>query len=223
MWDGFGVFIDTFPNSRHSYEFPRIIGMANHGYKTYDVGNDGDGQESGACSINVRSPEISTKLKIHYIRGQFLEVLIHHENWNEWDHCFTVFNYTLPESPYLGFSAHTGEVFDNHDIIYASANGLVYHPPKSTHKDSKNKKKNSWFSFSSGSKEKSHNYDYEYDEDSLGAGGIGSGIRLGFWGKLVAYLVWLIKFGFVLGLIGVGLFWGNKFFVKYRKETMKRF
>lgn len=36
---------------------------------------------------------------------------------DEWDKCFKVHDVTLPEQIYLGFSAHTGEVTDNHDII----------------------------------------------------------------------------------------------------------
>lgn len=36
---------------------------------------------------------------------------------DEWDKCFKVYDVVLPEQIYLGFSAHTGEVTDNHDII----------------------------------------------------------------------------------------------------------
>jgi mannose-binding lectin 2 len=36
---------------------------------------------------------------------------------DEWDLCFKKHDVTLPEQIYLGFSAHTGEVTDNHDII----------------------------------------------------------------------------------------------------------
>ncbi|MBW0464532.1 hypothetical protein O181_004247 [Austropuccinia psidii MF-1] len=200
-WDGFGVFIDTFANSRHTYSFPRIMGMHNDGYKSYDVGKDGESQEAGACSMHVRKADIPTKLKIHYVRGQFLEVLVQHSTWDEWEHCFTVMNYTLPQDPFLGFSAHTGEVSDAHEIISVSTNGLVYHPPNSP-RPNPDKKHQSW-------------------HDGT-AGGIGSG-GLGFWGGAIAYLGWLIKWGTVLGCLGLVGFIGKKYFAQYQKETMKRF
>lgn len=36
---------------------------------------------------------------------------------DEWDVCFKQHNVQLPDQVYLGFSAHTGEVTDYHDII----------------------------------------------------------------------------------------------------------
>ncbi|EFP86176.1 uncharacterized protein PGTG_12132 [Puccinia graminis f. sp. tritici CRL 75-36-700-3] len=56
------------------YAFPRILGMINHGYTSFDVGQDGDGQEAGACSYLVRRSDVATKLQINYVRGRFLEV-----------------------------------------------------------------------------------------------------------------------------------------------------
>lgn len=44
-----------------------------------------------------------------------LELLWRQED--EWDVCFKQHDVVLPEQIYLGFSAHTGEVTDNHDII----------------------------------------------------------------------------------------------------------
>lgn len=199
-WDGFGIFIDTFPNDRHAYGFPRIMGMINHGYKSYDVGHDGDGQEDGACSFSVRRTEIGTKLQINYVRGRFLELLVQYDKWDEWEHCFTVSNYTLPDNIYLGFSAHTGEVSDAHDIISVATSGLVYHPPIS------NPVKQS----------KSHGW---HDD---GAGGIGSS-RLGFWGSLMAYLFWALKWSLIIGCIGLAIFGGKKYFHQYQKEAMKKF
>ncbi|KAA1089287.1 hypothetical protein PGT21_012996 [Puccinia graminis f. sp. tritici] len=199
-WDGFGIFIDTFPNARHAYAFPRILGMINHGYTSFDVGQDGDGQEAGACSYLVRRSDVATKLQINYVRGRFLELLVQHDKWDEWDHCFTVSNYTLPENIYLGFSAHTGEVSDAHDILSVTTNGLVYHPPHTPKKGSKS-----------------------YPEwNGNTAGGIGSG-ALGFWGSLGAYLYLALKWSFILACVGLALFGGKKYFSKYQQEVMKKF
>lgn len=178
------------------------MGMINHGYTSFDVGADGDGQEAGACSYSVRRSDVATKLQINYVRGRFLEVLVQHDKWDEWDHCFTVSNYTLPENVFLGFSAHTGEVSDAHDILSVSTNGLVYHPPNAQ---------------TAGSKSGSH-----HDWNGNLGGGIGSG-ALGFWGILGAYLYLAIKWSFILACVGLALFGGKKYFSKYQQEGMKKF
>ncbi|KAH9455271.1 hypothetical protein Pst134EA_022746 [Puccinia striiformis f. sp. tritici] len=201
-WDGFGIMIDTFPNARHSYAFPRILGMINHGYTSFDVGTDGDGQEAGACSYSVRRSDVSTKLQINYVRGRFLELLVQHDKWDEWDHCFTVSNYTLPENIFLGFSAHTGEVSDAHDILSVATNGLVYHPPRTANTGSKSSTHHDW-------------------NGNIG-GGIGSG-ALGFWGSLGAYLFLATKWSLIFACVGLALFGGKKYFAKYQQGAMKKF
>lgn len=202
MWDGIGIFIDTFPNGRHSYAFPRILGMVNHGYTSYDVGTDGEGQESGACSYPVRRAEVATMLQVNYVRGQFLELLVQHDKWDQWHHCFTVWNYTLPDNPYLGFTAHTGEVSDAHDVISIATNGLAYHPPPKVGEKAHVAPEPSWL--------------------HTPGGGIGSG-GLGFWGRMLAYMTWVVKWGVILSCVGAALFWSNKYFSKYQKESQKRF
>ena len=48
--------------------------------------------------------------------------------WDQWDDCFTLQDIKLPEMPYLGFSAHTGEVHDNHDIISVTTSTMIKAP-----------------------------------------------------------------------------------------------
>ena len=57
------------------------------------------------------------------------QLQIQHEEWDKWDTCFTIPKVTLPGIIYLGFSAHTGDVSDNHDIISISTHNVVWHPP----------------------------------------------------------------------------------------------
>ena len=38
------------------------------------------------------------------------QVAIQHEKWDEFTTCFTAMNVELPPNPFLGFSAHTGDV-----------------------------------------------------------------------------------------------------------------
>ncbi|KAF8870896.1 concanavalin A-like lectin/glucanase domain-containing protein [Infundibulicybe gibba] len=51
-FNGLGIFLDTYANSRHSYAFPRSI---------------------GDCSANYRRTNVATKLKISYVKDKFLD------------------------------------------------------------------------------------------------------------------------------------------------------
>lgn len=62
---------------------------------------------------------------------------------DEWEQCFKKHDIVLPEQIYLGFSAHTGEVTDNHDIISVITKSVppaaieaAPQPPKTTRKSS---------------------------------------------------------------------------------------
>ncbi|KZP13724.1 hypothetical protein FIBSPDRAFT_868993 [Athelia psychrophila] len=116
-FEGLGIFLDTYANSRHAYSFPRITSMIGDGKTKYDQGGDGDANSAGGCSANFRRSNVATKLKVTYVKGSYLNVAIHHKAWDEWTNCFTIHDITLPPTPFLGFTAMTGEVTDNHDII----------------------------------------------------------------------------------------------------------
>ena len=46
---------------------------------------------------------------------------------DDWTDCFTIPNLKLPDAPYLGFSAETGDVFDNHEyVFFPLPTSLVY-------------------------------------------------------------------------------------------------
>ncbi|ORY85353.1 legume-like lectin family-domain-containing protein [Leucosporidium creatinivorum] len=128
-WDGLGIFFDTYANSRHSYSFPRIYAIMNDGKKSYDVGKDGQGQEIGSCSLDFRRTDVTAKARLTYFKGKFTELAIHHDKWDEWTTCFTFEGLELPSNPFLGFSAHTGDVHDNHDIISITTSNVAYHAP----------------------------------------------------------------------------------------------
>ncbi|KAF8678963.1 Legume-like lectin family, partial [Rhizoctonia solani] len=114
-----------YANSRHTYAFPRIMGMLGDGKTVYDVGNDGASNELAACSANVRKTDIATKLKLTYFKDEYLNVQLHYKGWDEWTECFTVYDVSLPNTPYLGFTAHTGDISDNHDIISVSTSSAI--------------------------------------------------------------------------------------------------
>ncbi|BGP53087.1 hypothetical protein JCM8202v2_000646 [Rhodotorula sphaerocarpa] len=116
-WDGLGIFFDTYANSRHSYQFPRIYAILNDGTKSFAVGKDGADQEIGACSLNFRRTDVTAKARLTYFRGKFLELAVQHKKWDEWTTCFAIEGIELPSQPFLGFSALTGDV------------SVVYHAP----------------------------------------------------------------------------------------------
>lgn len=53
-FEGVGIFLDTYANTRHSYSFPRIMAMIGDGRTEYDLGADGEKNSAGACSVSMR-------------------------------------------------------------------------------------------------------------------------------------------------------------------------
>jgi mannose-binding lectin 2 len=99
--------------------------MLGDGKTSYDVGNDGDKQSIGGCSANFRRTNVATKLKITYVKNNFLDVKIQYKAWDDWSDCMHLKNVALPDAPYLGFSAMTGDVSDAHDIITVNSYSAV--------------------------------------------------------------------------------------------------
>jgi len=116
-FEGLGIFLDTYANSRHDYDFPRIYGILGDGKTTFDFAKDGDNQTIGACSANFRRTEVGTKLKVTYLKDKLLDVKIQYKAWDEWTDCFQVSGIKLPSLPFIGLTAMTGDVSDAHDII----------------------------------------------------------------------------------------------------------
>lgn len=116
-FSGIGVFLDTYSNGHHEYDFPRISAMLGDGQTSFDFRNDGHDQSIGGCSANFRRTSVATKLRVTYFRDKLLDVKIQHKAWDDWTDCFQVKNISLPSLPYLGLTAMTGDVSDFHDII----------------------------------------------------------------------------------------------------------
>jgi len=127
-WNGLGIFFDTYANSRHSYSFPRIYAIMNDGTKSYNIAKDGQSQELASCSIDFRRTDVTAKARLTYFKGKFTELAIQHDKWDKWQTCFVIDGLELPSTPFLGFSALTGDVSDEHDIISVSTSNIAYHP-----------------------------------------------------------------------------------------------
>lgn len=59
-----------------------------------------------------------------YYAETSLRVDLQYKNVDEWTECFETEQIKLPQTAYLGFSAETGELSDNHDIINVAAHNL---------------------------------------------------------------------------------------------------
>ncbi|KAI0795141.1 legume-like lectin [Abortiporus biennis] len=129
QWEGLGIVLDTYANSRHSYAFPRIYAFNGDGKTKYDKDNDGDSQALAACSANFRRTNVATKMKITYIKGAYLNLKVQYKAWDEWTECLTLPNFELPNAPFLGFTAETGDVSDSHDIISVTAYSAILSDP----------------------------------------------------------------------------------------------
>ncbi|KAJ3080191.1 hypothetical protein HK102_003235 [Quaeritorhiza haematococci] len=122
---GLGVFFDTYSNGKHRHTFPYVNAMVGDGKTKYDHSQDGKPTEIGGCPADFRNKNYPTKARIKYIRNQVLQVQLNIRGNDEWSNCFTASNVTLPTMGYLGFTAFTGDVTDNHDIIKIVVNGIV--------------------------------------------------------------------------------------------------
>ncbi|KAI7879703.1 hypothetical protein K492DRAFT_148059 [Lichtheimia hyalospora FSU 10163] len=124
-FEGLGIFFDTYDNERaHRHTFPYISSMLGDGMKSYDNDKDGRTTELAGCEANFRSKPFPTKGRLTYYKNNYLQFDLIWQEEGQWDECFKVQDVQLPENIYLGFSAHTGELTDDHDIISVSTRTL---------------------------------------------------------------------------------------------------
>lgn len=118
-FEGLGIFFDTYKNNRPGTVFPYIMAMVGDGSKPYDKSNDGKDNEFMGCSARgIRGASVPTKAKLTYFQDKSLKFELQYKSEDRWELCFESFEPpTIPSVAYLGFSAETGELSDNHDII----------------------------------------------------------------------------------------------------------
>lgn len=90
--------------------------MINNGSFSYDHDRDGTHTQLSGCVAKFRNFEYDTQISIKYSM-EVLTVYTDLENNNQWKLCFESINVKLPTGYYLGASATTGDLSDNHDII----------------------------------------------------------------------------------------------------------
>ncbi|KAG5981596.1 hypothetical protein E4U55_002773 [Claviceps digitariae] len=161
-FEGLGIFIDTYKNNRPGVVFPYIMAMHGDGQKSYNKNDDGKDAELAGCSARgIRHASVPTKLRLTYLQDKQLKLDLQYREEDEWTSCFVVDKPPqIPNIAYLGFSAETGELSDNHDIISvatknlysssgssSSSQGAATTSGKSVHSDGSNHGGSSWAMF----------------------------------------------------------------------------
>ncbi|ORX86162.1 hypothetical protein K493DRAFT_341674 [Basidiobolus meristosporus CBS 931.73] len=123
-FEGLGIFFDTYANSKASHNFPYVMAMIGDGKTSYENDKDGSNTEAAGCEAEIRDRSFPTKALVTYFRDEFLEVKLQWEAENKWTPCFTVDKVRLPSLVFLGFSAHTGEISDSHEIISITSHSV---------------------------------------------------------------------------------------------------
>ncbi|CAF3575516.1 unnamed protein product [Adineta steineri] len=117
-WNGLGLFLDSFDNDALQNN-PIIAVMINDGTKSYDHHQDGSGQIQGSCIRDFRNKPHPIRLKIEYI-NQALTIYINNgisQDDNAFEFCTRIDGMQLPKSGYLGVTAATGGLADDHDVL----------------------------------------------------------------------------------------------------------
>jgi lectin, mannose-binding 2 len=130
-FEGLGIFFDTYKNNRPGVVFPYVMAMFGDGQTSYNKDNDGKDTEFAGCSARgLRHASVPTKFKLTYFQDKYLKLELQYKAEDDWTLCFeTNQPPAIPQVAYLGFSAETGELSDNHDIISISAKNLYQAPP----------------------------------------------------------------------------------------------
>ena len=112
---GLGVILDTYDNDGKR-DNPSISAVTSKGVTKFDHDSDGrDQRVPGAmCKINYRNPRAPVSLKVRY-QDNVLFVSYDLRSKGTYTDCFRA-PLDLPEAYFVGITAHTGQVADNHDI-----------------------------------------------------------------------------------------------------------
>ncbi|CAH1789645.1 unnamed protein product [Owenia fusiformis] len=118
MWNGLAVFFDSFDNDAQ-HNNPYIMAMTNDGTKQYDHQTDGSAQQLGGCLRDFRNKPFPVRAKIEYHK-KALTLFFHNgmtNNREDYELCLRAENVYLPAEGYLGVSAATGGLADDHDVL----------------------------------------------------------------------------------------------------------
>ncbi|KAI5302648.1 hypothetical protein KEM56_000491 [Ascosphaera pollenicola] len=135
MFEGLGIFIDTYKNGRPSTTFPYVMAMIGDGKTPYDQSNDGKANEIGGCPARgIRGTSNPVKGRLTYFQDKYLALDLLYKPDGSWTRCFRVDHdeaqpIRIPSVAYLGFTAETGELSDNHDLLNVQTYSIYQAPP----------------------------------------------------------------------------------------------
>ncbi|KAI4564740.1 hypothetical protein MJG53_015752 [Ovis ammon polii x Ovis aries] len=118
MWNGVGIFFDSFDNDGKKNN-PAIVIIGNNGQIHYDHQNDGANQALSSCQRDFRNKPYPVRAKITYYQ-KTLTVMINNgftPDKNDYEFCAKVENMIIPAQGHFGISAATGGLADDHDVL----------------------------------------------------------------------------------------------------------
>ncbi|VVD01410.1 unnamed protein product [Leptidea sinapis] len=124
-WNGLGVIFDSFDND-NKHNNPYIMAVINDGTKNFDHKSDGATQLLSGCLRDFRNKPFPTRARIEYYMNT-LTVYFHNgltTNEADYELCFRAENVVLPRGGFLGLSAATGGLADDHDVIHLLTTSL---------------------------------------------------------------------------------------------------
>ncbi|UJR21367.1 hypothetical protein I4U23_024459 [Adineta vaga] len=115
---GLAIVMDTYANGHEhqGHVFPYISAIVNNGTLHYDHDRDGTNLNIAGCESSFRGRTTDTLVAIRYHNNR-LTVSTDIDGKNTWTECFSIDDIHLPTHYHLGFTAATGQLSDNHDII----------------------------------------------------------------------------------------------------------
>eukprot|EP00835_Amoeboradix_gromovi_P001244 NODE_53_length_26956_cov_0.387348.p10 type:complete len:261 gc:universal NODE_53_length_26956_cov_0.387348:6436-7218(+) len=128
-WNGIGVILDTYNNGRNGDLFRPHYVQAVYNDKTKYYNKDTDGVEMsiGGCPRGLRNKEKSTRLRVVYIENKKFQVFLNEDSWADWKLCFEkdLSDIKMPKELHFGFTAETGGLTDNHDVVGINTNKIT--------------------------------------------------------------------------------------------------
>ncbi|KAF6088253.1 lectin, mannose binding 1 [Phyllostomus discolor] len=118
MWNGVGIFFDSFDNDGKKNN-PAIVIVGNNGQINYDHQNDGTNQALASCQRDFRNKPYPVRAKVTYYQ-KTLTVMINNgftPDKNDYEFCAKVENMIVPAQGHFGVSAATGGLADDHDVL----------------------------------------------------------------------------------------------------------
>lgn len=126
-FNGILLSFDTYRNNNYEHQFPWVGLMHGSHSNKYNPDNDNKDNELDGCAHKFRNTDEVTKVRIIHMRGTIgvytSKTLAGFAD--TWEECILVTDIWLPRG-HFGFTAHTGDVADNHDIHSFSAHLVDY-------------------------------------------------------------------------------------------------